>query len=93
MENDRLRRREYEAKLGLRPGFTMPNPGIGMSWLISMCIALLKVVMPAITPMLRKFLEDALLDYYKKALETENPWDDFLGRFLLRILDIPVPTE
>jgi len=33
-----------------------------------------------------------LLEFYRKAMETDNPWDDFLARFLLRIFSIPIPS-
>jgi len=72
-------------------GFSFPNPGIGWSWIIDLLIKALSVVMPILTPTLRKALEDFLLDWYKKALETANPWDDFVARLLLRLLGIPIP--
>lgn len=89
MVNDQLRRRHYEADLGLRPGFNVPNPGIGWTWLIDLIVKALGVLMPIVTPVLREELKGFLLAWYEKSLETPNPWDDFLARFLLRILKIP----
>jgi hypothetical protein len=43
--------------------------------------------------MIKEALTTFLLDLYKKAHETPNPWDDFVVKFLLRILSIPVPGE
>jgi len=71
--------------------FKMPNPGISWYWLIETIIRALTVILGVITPELRKLLETFLLDFYKKAQETPNPWDNFLAAFLLRILQIPVP--
>lgn len=100
MREDRERRRGYEADIGLRPspgdqglGLEFPNPGIGWTWLIKILIKVLGAIMPVITPTLTELLKNSLLEFYKQALETPNPWDDFLARFLLRILDIPVPAE
>lgn len=93
VKEDQLRRREYEAELGLRPEFELPNPGIGWTWLITLLVKALKVLMPIITPVIREELEKFLLEWYAKTLETPNPWDDFVARFLLRIFDIPVPEK
>ena len=93
MVEDQQRRREYEAELGLRPGFEMPNPGIGWTWLISLIVKALKILLPVITKELREELEKFLLGWYDKAMETPNPWDDFVARFLLRIFEIPVPER
>lgn len=93
MKEDRERRRKYEVELGLRPeqAFTIPNPGVGWTWLIKVVLSALSIIMPVITPVLREELERFLVSYYQKAVETPNPWDDFLARFLLRILSIPIP--
>lgn len=95
---DQVRRREWEKALGLRPGQPvedfvprLPNPGITWTWLISILISLLAVIVPAISPVLREKLEKFLLEFYRDAMETERAWDDFLARFLLRIFGIPVP--
>jgi len=73
--------------------FKTPNPGIGWTWIINLLVKALSVLLPVLTPEIRKLLEESLLDLYKKAVETPNPWDDFLVRMLLRILSIPVPGE
>jgi len=73
--------------------FKIPNPGIGFTWVIELLIKILAALLPLITPSIRKALEEFLLDLYKKALETPNPWDDFLVKFFLRILNIPIPGE
>ena len=74
-----------------KDGFYLPNPGISFWWLIEIIIKALSALLPIITPELRALLEKFLLDFYKKAQETPNPWDNFLAGFLLRILQIPVP--
>jgi len=71
--------------------FSLPNPGIGFTWIIELLIKILAALLPLITPTLRKELEKFLLNWYEKAKETPNPWDDFLAKFLLRILGIEVP--
>ena len=98
MRKDRLRRRDHEADLGLRPKEMIPgldypkaNPGITLPWLIGLVLRLLGPIMKALTPALREALEGFLLDYYEKATETDNPWDDFLALFLLRIFGISAP--
>ena len=73
--------------------FKLPNPGIGFTWVIELLIKILAALLPLITPALRKELERFLLDWYKKAIETPNPWDDFLAKFFLRILGIPIPGD
>ena len=98
MMKDRLRRKAHEESLGLRPklmieGLDHPkaNPGITLPWLIGLILKLLGPIMKALTPTLREALEGFLLDYYEKAAETDNPWDDFLALFLLNIFGIKAP--
>lgn len=68
--------------------FKMPNPGVGWTWVVELLIRALGVLMPIVTPSLREALETFLKDLYAKAKETANPWDDFLTKFLMRILGI-----
>ena len=98
MLKDRLRRHTHEEALGLRPkqmieglDYPMANPGITLPWLIGLILKLLGPIMKALTPALREALEGFLLDYYEKAAETDNPWDDFLALFLLNIFGIKAP--
>jgi hypothetical protein len=71
--------------------FRLPNPGIGLTWIIELVLKVLGTILPVITPSIREMLEKFLLDFYAKAKETPNPWDDFLAKFLMRMLGIPVP--
>jgi len=54
------------------------------------CLFLTPIVR-AITPKLEEELEKFLIKFHGKCLETDNPLDDLLSGFLLRIFDIPVP--
>jgi len=98
MSKDQSRRWNYETKLGLRPG-EKPKQGldipesnsIGWTWIVSMLLTVLAAIIPVLSPALRGELEKAMLSLYAKAMESDNPWDDFLMRFLLRILGIPIP--
>jgi len=71
--------------------FKAPNPGIGLTWVINLVLQILGTILPVITPSLRDALERFLKDFYAKAKETPNPWDDFLAKFLLRIVGSEVP--
>ena len=73
--------------------FKKANPGVGFTWIINLLINALGSILPVLTPMIKDSLSAFLTDLYKKALETPNPWDDFVVKFLLRILSIPVPGE
>lgn len=73
--------------------FQAPNPGIGFSWIINILIKIFAGLFPQVSAELRKHLETFLLDFYDRAMGTDNPWDDFLARFLLRVFSIPVPPE
>jgi len=72
--------------------FKAPNPGIGFTWIIQLLIKILFGLFPQVSEELRKALVEFLLEFYRKAMETDNPWDDFLARFLLRIFSIPIPS-
>ena len=71
--------------------FKLPNPGIGFTWVIDLVVKILSLILPVVTPALRAELEKFLLKFYEKAKETPNPWDDFLAKFLMRILGMEVP--
>lgn len=71
--------------------FKMPNPGVSFTWIIHLIISALGSILPVLTPMIREALIVFLTDLYKKAVETPNPWDDFVVKFLMRILSIPIP--
>jgi hypothetical protein len=73
--------------------FKKANPGVGFTWIINLLINALGSILPVLTPMIKDSLSAFLTDLYKKALETPNPWDDFIVKFLLRILSIPVPGD
>jgi hypothetical protein len=73
--------------------FKKANPGVGFTWIINLLINALGSILPVLTPMIKDSLSAFLTDLYKKALETPNPWDDFVVKFLLRILSIPVPGD
>ena len=73
--------------------FVKVNPGVGFTWLIGILVQIFSTIMPIITPSIKKALEEFLLDLYERAKETTNPWDDFLIKFLLRILNIPISGE
>ena len=73
--------------------FEKPNPGVGFTWIINLLINALGSILPVLTPMIKDSLSAFLTDLYKQALETPNPWDDFVVKFLLRILSIPVPGD
>ena len=73
--------------------FEKPNPGVGFTWIINLLINALGSILPVLTPIIKDSLSAFLTDLYKKALETPNPWDDFVVKFLLRILSIPVPGD
>ena len=73
--------------------FVRANPGVGFTWIVNILIQVFSTILPVITPSLKKELEDFLVGLYNKAKETPNPWDDFLLKFLLRMLSIPIPGE
>ena len=56
-------------------------------WLIPVVIQLLKVLSPALSTMLRDFA----LDFYSRARETLNPFDDVAASALLGLLGIDTP--
>jgi hypothetical protein len=65
----------------------------GVTWTVVVEI-LKRVLIPlwaAISVELRKRLEDALVQFYRNAQSTPNPWDDFLASLLLASLGIPEP--
>lgn len=56
-------------------------------WLVPIIIQLLKVLTPSLSDMLRKFA----VDFYFRARETTNPFDDVAASALLGLLGIETP--
>lgn len=69
----------------------MATSGTTWWWLIDLMLNVLRPLVDIVSPTLRKKLEDFLIGFYNDAIASENPWDDFLARFLLRIFDISIP--
>ena len=63
---------------------------ITWNWALNIVVLMLRPIFNAITPILRKELEDFLKEYYAKAQESENPWDDYFAEFLCHLLGIEV---
>ncbi|MBA7710613.1 hypothetical protein ES703_119558 [subsurface metagenome] len=89
MSESQLKAKPLDDHEGSDPG--KPNPGISWWWLINLIVEILRPLVDIVSPTIRKRLEDFLIDFYNNAIETENPWDDFLARFLLRIFAISIP--
>lgn len=65
--------------------------GISWFWIVHIMTNCIRPLVDIVSPTIRKELEDFLINLYNKAIETDNPWDDFLARFLLRIFAIRIP--
>lgn len=48
---------------------------------------ILKVLLTQMTPALLDVLKQLVREFYKKALETENPIDDVIAYFMMRLLN------
>lgn len=71
----------------------LPMSGIGFTWIIGIVANLLGDVLPLVTPSVKKGLEALLFELYQKAMETSNPWDDFLIRFIIRCVGLKSPSD
>jgi len=60
---------------------------------VSILLPLVSTLINAMTPTLRNLLQEFLLDLYKRARETENPFDDMVTAALLALLGIPSPRS
>lgn len=76
-------------------GLVIPraNPGTTWTWIVSLILAVLKPIFAVLTPTIRDELRKLLESFYAKAETTDNPWDDFLAEFLLKILGYDVPGQ
>ncbi len=60
-----------------------------IKWVIQIFGGIIGQMTPALMAELKVFL----VELYKKALATPNPWDDFMVGLLLDILSIPRPPS
>lgn len=65
---------------------------VSWKWIIELLAKALGPIMGLLTPLIASVLKGVLIDLYKKALVTSNPWDDFMVGLLLDILGIDRPT-
>lgn len=65
--------------------------GFSWGWLIKLIAIVLKPLLKAMTPTIEGEMEKALINVYKRALETPNPIDDLAMKFILDIVDIDIP--
>lgn len=65
--------------------------GISWRWIIQIFSGMLGPVIGLISPVIKAALNELLTELYKKALATDNPWDDMFIGLLLDILAIPRP--
>lgn len=61
--------------------------------LLKLAAVILRPVIDAATPWLRDQILQFLTGLYRKAKETENPIDELLVEFLLRLFDLPMPER
>ena len=59
--------------------------------LLKVFLPLIPAILAAATPVLRNMIQEFALAFYKKAKETENPYDDFLAGIVLALLQVDVP--
>lgn len=66
-----------------------------MTWhmLLGLIVKVFGSVVKLISPELRQWITDLVVELYKKAKATDNPWDDFLVELLATILGIDLPSE
>jgi len=67
---------------------------MAITWklIVSMALKLLIPMLRVVTPVLVAELKTMIQEFYRKALITDNPWDDLLAEFLMEILDIDKPA-
>jgi len=68
---------------------------MAVNWkkVISFALFFLKPALKLVSKFLRDEIEKAVQSWYRKALETENPWDDFFVEQLAQVLDIELEKE
>ena len=69
----------------------MPEKKAPWAFLLFLAKLVLGPILKLLSKAIREKYEDVLVDLYDKAMETDNPWDDFFAGFLLDILSIPRP--
>lgn len=62
-----------------------------LSILQSLIVPLLEKILEKLTPVIREELVSFLQGWYLRALSTENEVDNWLSKFILNVLSIPLP--
>lgn len=64
----------------------------GITWkrILDLLAMFLKPILNLASPMIKEMLDKFLTAWYKKALETENPADDYLVEFIAGILGLDI---
>lgn len=64
---------------------------MSFAWVLSMGARVFGYLLKQMTPVLEEALKTSLRELYKKALVTENPFDDHAMAMVLEILGIEKP--
>jgi len=56
--------------------------------ILNYAVGIVGSMMPMLSGELRSLLETMARQFYRKAQETDNPWDDLLAGFLMAMLNL-----
>jgi len=62
--------------------------GLTMNLIFVTTSKLISVILPIVSEHIREGLKELLKNLYEKANETQNPYDDFLLEFIIRLLGL-----
>ena len=64
-----------------------------MTWKfwVEIGIRVLGAIVRLVSPEIRKLMEDLLTEWYEKAKQTDNPWDDYLVEVVAQLLGVELP--
>lgn len=66
---------------------------VSLPWLLGLIAVVIKPVVQALSKKFRDEIQRWITREYAEALETDNPWDDYLFTFLAKMLGVELPTE
>lgn len=69
--------------------------GFSWNWTLKLLAGTVGRIVGLISPEFRRVTEESMQAWYDRALETDNPWDDYLVIIVAGILGVPLqePAE
>jgi len=81
------------ALLGMGESTGVQQAAVNWTWLLTLVAAVLGPIFKLLSPKIRDAIRTTMLELWKKAQATDNPFDDMAVRFIFELLALEKPAD